>query len=322
MNGIIFYDKQCDFCKKMIPFLDLESSYELIDLNDTTNEKVKKLNITFSELKNEIHLQKYNNQVFKGGMALLNIMKDKGYLSKLLHQIGDFKPVQLFFIIIYKIISNQRPLFNNILRKINIYSLIQGHTYLLDIFSSFTFVFLSNLFIFKNQSEFYFKKIFLFQILILIGHLGVSLAITNRIKIAPLSFLGLRVFVLSAVICHTFNNLINFNLTIIQLLTIFIVYLKIISSIHFRSIFYILKLCMVIIATFFYKSTIFSGNLTLIQIIYLSIAFYTPSKFLVSTDKNQQLLTIRDFLNINSNLLKVLFIAFYISFLFFIKLHA
>ena len=113
MNDLIYYDGKCDFCKKMINFLNLKESFILYDLHEQNPKNNKHtISIPKEKLLKEIHLIKENQEVLSGGDALKWILISKNYIN-----IPKFiDPIALFFFrLIYFVISRNRSFFNFLL---------------------------------------------------------------------------------------------------------------------------------------------------------------------------------------------------------------
>lgn len=300
INGIIFYDKNCNFCKKMIPFLNLDENYQLIDLNDSKHKEVRNLNIPYEFLLKEIHLKTTEDLILKGGEALLYILKLNPFLEKPLKNISEKAFTKLFFNFGYKLISKNRSIFNFLLDKVNFYSKIKMRNYLMD-FSLNTFLaFTINIYQYLQNPQINYPVITNCLLIIIFGQLSLNISHQSIKNIAPISFAMNRLNILICLIPFILKNLLIVNLSNIKLGLFLILYLKFIGFLNQKNIFYFSKFLFILIYIIFLKSDFYQNLETFIV---YQILFYTPSRFYqIEKRKNLQL---SDFFDLKPNSTKI-----------------
>ena len=116
-KGQIYFDGECDFCKNMVTFLELDKTYKTINLHTKEVLKVNETEITKKSLEKEIHLITNNNQVLRGGFALKAILLEKSLIPNYIKYFLNTYIGNLFIIIIYKFVSANRSFFNYLYQK-------------------------------------------------------------------------------------------------------------------------------------------------------------------------------------------------------------
>ncbi len=307
-HATIYFDGQCDFCKKMIPFLELESSFILVDLNTKNELRTESKIISLEELKSKIHLITKNLEVISGGEALAYILIKKKFFSKRINHAISSKTGHQIFTLIYLIVSKNRSIFNHLytscLRTYELNSIKLSLLNFLTLLSINIFYYTLN---YPQTERFLILKWSLGSFLIFTFY---SINFKNTKTISSLGLLVWNIFFALVLLFFSVKSAINLNYQNIQILLLIILTKRLTKDMGQYKKILIYSILILLFLIFFSQAEIFKNQL------YFMFIFCGLVLKVKDSTKGPVSITLSQLIGNKELLLKVLTIPIFFFYLF------
>lgn len=307
-HDTIYFDGQCDFCKKMIPFLELESSFTLVDLNTKKELIIKSKIISLEELKSKIHLVTKDLDVISGGEALAYILVKKNFFSKRINHAINSKIGHQVFTLIYFIISKNRSIFNHLYTScFRIYKLSSIKLSLLNFLTLLSINIFYYTFNYQEEKNFFIVKWSIISFLIFTFY---SISFKNTKTISSLGLLIWNVFFAVTLLFFSVKSILNINYQNLQILLLIILTKRFTKNLgQYREIL-IYSILVLFFSTYFSETELFKNQLYF-MFIFCGLIFKVKD-----STRGPVNLSLSQIINNTELLLKILPVPIFFSYLF------
>jgi predicted DCC family thiol-disulfide oxidoreductase YuxK len=274
MNEIIYYDGKCEFCCKMIPFLRLEDSYKLIDLNKVDSLEALTGKISQIQLAQQIHLLTNKQIILRGGDVLRHILSKQSLLPSHCEIIINSKLGAHFTRLLYAFVSSNRSVFNYLIERITSSKNNKICKFLINTIAS-SLIINSYLYITKSPDIIFFLQCSIISFAIHLVLLIKPKEIKNQSSFGKLLC---DTLVHISVLFFTIISLTSLMVADLQLSLTLILFLKFSNKIKSHYIYFVFKLVILVASIYLFPNSYLFRDIYMNIFLFWAIVSYLPRK--------------------------------------------